>query len=208
MVYIVKPFGMQNTPATFQRMINQVISGLDGCAAYLDDVVVFSHCWEQHIHQLRDFFHRLHEGKLTINLMKSEFCHVKVTFLGHVVGQGQVAPVSEAITRFPVSTDKSEMAGYYRKFCHHFSSIAEPLTALLKGGVNFVWSGKCQAAFEEIKLILHSEPILLAPDFDKQFKLYVDASDIGLGAMLLQEDEEGHDHSICFFFKKVQLSPA
>jgi len=65
-----------------------------------------------------------------------------------------------------------------------------------------VWSDKCQVAFEEIKLILHSEPVLLAPDFNKQFKLYVDASDIGFGAVLLQEDEEGHDHPICFYSRK------
>jgi len=83
----VMPFGMRNTPATFQCVI-----GLDGCAAYLDNVVVFSHSWEQHIHQLHSFLRWLQETKLTVNLMKSEFCHAKVTFLGHVVGQGQVAP--------------------------------------------------------------------------------------------------------------------
>ena len=94
------------------------------------------------------------------------------------------------------------MAGYYRKICHHFSRIAEPLTALLKAGVNFVWTDRCQDAFEEIKLILRSEPVLLAPNFDQQFKLYVDASDIGLGAVLLQEDVEGQDHRICFFSRK------
>jgi len=86
--------------------------------------------------------------------MKSKFCHVKVTFLGHVVGQDQVAPVSakiEAIARFPVPADKRDlmrflgMAGYYQKFCHHFSSIAEPLTALLKTCVSFIWMDKCQA---------------------------------------------------------------
>ena len=117
-------------PSTNDQSIYS-ISGLDGCAAYVDDVVVFSHSWEQHIHQLRDFLHRLQEAKLTVNLMKTEFCHAKVTFLGHVVGQGQVAPVSskvEAIARFPVPIDKRDlmrflgMAGYYRKFCHHFSS--------------------------------------------------------------------------------------
>ena len=175
--YTVMPFGMQNAPAT---LINHVISGLVGCAAYLDDVMVFSHSWEQHIDQLRSFLHRLQEAKLTVNLMKSEFCHAKVVFLGHVVGQGQVAPVSakiEAIARFPVPADKKYlmrflgMTGNYRKFCHHFSSIAEPLTALLKAGVNFVWSDRCQDAIERIKSILHPEPVLLAPDFDKQFKL-------------------------------------
>jgi len=90
------------------------------------------------------------------------------------------------------------MAGYYRKFCHQFSSIAEPLTTLLKAEVNFIWTDMCQDAFEEIKSILRSEPVLLAPDFEKQFKLYVDASDIGLGTVLLQEDV-GQNHPIHFF---------
>ena len=84
------PFGMRNAPATFQHMINRVISGLDGCAAYIDDVVVYSHSWEQHVDQLYHFFSQFREANLTVNLMKSEFCHAKVTFLGHVVGQGQV----------------------------------------------------------------------------------------------------------------------
>ena len=140
--YTDMPFGMRNASATYQRMINHVISGLDGCVAYLDDVMVFSHSWEQHIDQLCSFLHWLQEAKLTVNLMISEFCHTKVTFLGHVVGQGQVAPVSakiEAISRFPVPADKKDvmrflwMAGYYWKFCHHFSSIAEPFDCPSEG---------------------------------------------------------------------------
>ena len=74
--------------------------------------------------------------------------------------------------------------------------------------MNFVWTDRCQDVFERIKLILRSEPVLLAPDFDKQFKLYVDASDIGLGAVLLQEDVYRRSRSPhLFLFKEVQLSP-
>jgi len=140
-----------------------------------------------------------------------KFYHAKVTFLGHVVGQGQVALVSakiEAIVKFPVPEDKKDlmrflgMAGYYRKFCHNFSSLAEPLTALLKGGVKFVWTATCQNAFNKIKTVLRSEPILMAPNFTKQFKLYVDASDVGMGAVLLQADVNEQDHPICYFSKK------
>ena len=94
------------------------------------------------------------------------------------------------------------IAGYYRKFFHHFSSLVEPLTALLKGEVKFVWTTVCQDAFDKIKSILRSEPVLMAPDFNKRFKLYVDASDIGLGAVLVQEDVNGHDHPVCYFSRK------
>ena len=150
--YTVIPFGMRNALATFKQMINYVISGLEGCAAYLDDVVVCSQTWEQHMERLCSFLNWLRGANLTVNLMKSEFCHAKVTFLGHVVGQGQVASVSakiEAIAKFPLPEDKKDsmrifgMVGYYRKFCHHFLSHAEPLTALLMAGVKFVGTAKC-----------------------------------------------------------------
>ena len=80
--------------------------------------------------------------------------------------------------------------------------IAEPLTNLLKKGTKFIWNDKCQNAFDKLKAILKSAPILLAPDFDKPFKLAVDASDIGAGAVLLQEDNNGVDHPVCYFSKK------
>ena len=205
--YTVMPFGMRNALVTFQRMINL---GLEGCAAYIDDVVIYSHSWEQHVRQLHNLFIRLKEANLTVNLMKSEFCHAKVIFLGHVVGLGQVAPVTtkvEAVCRFSVPSDKKElmrflgMAGYYRKFCPNFSTVTEPLIALLKKGELFVWSNACQK-FEKIKSILLSESILMAPNIDKQFKLYVDASDIGMGAVLPQEDSVGVDHPVCYYSKK------
>ena len=82
------------------------------------------------------------------------------------------------------------MAGYYRKFCKNFSGITEPLTNLLKKSTKFKWNDKCQDAFDRLKAILKSAPVLLAPDFDKCFKLAVDASDVGIGAVLLQEVEK------------------
>ena len=96
--------------------------------------------------------------KLTVNLAKSEFCHANLTFLGHVVGQGQVKPVEakvEAISDFPVPTGKIQlmrfisMAGYYRKFCNNFSVIAEPLTNLLGKRVRYVWTDDWQKSFEK-----------------------------------------------------------
>ena len=75
------------------------------------------------------------------------------------------------------------MAGYYRKFCHNFSTLIQPLTALLRKTEKFQWSRACQKAFDKVKSILFSEPVLMAPNFEKQFKLYVDASDLGMGAV-------------------------
>ena len=137
------------------RLVNSLIFGLDGCKAYIDDAIIYSEEWKQHLEIIREFFKRLSDAKLTINLLKSEFCHASLTFLGHIVGQGQVRPVEakvEAISDFPVPTGKRQlmrflgMAGYYRKFCNNFSVIAEPLTNLLYDKkVRYVWNKACQS---------------------------------------------------------------
>ena len=86
--------------------------------------------------------------------------------------------------------------------CNNFSVIAEPLTNLLGKRVKYVWTDDCQKSFDKLKAILKSAPVLLAPSFDKEFKLAVDASDVGAGSVLLQEDDNGIDHPICYFSKK------
>ena len=91
--YKVMPFGLRNAPATFQRLMNQVIWYMPGCAVYLDDVVVYSDNWEIHLDRIRELFNRLREARLTVNLAKCEFARATVTYLGRVVGQGQVCPV-------------------------------------------------------------------------------------------------------------------
>ena len=195
---------MKNSPATFQLLGNNVICGLDGCDAYIDDVIIYSDSWSDHLQRIRKFFDRLSKAKLTVNLAKTEFCHATVRFLGHLVGQGQVKPLEakvNAISELTVPKCK-RLAGYYRKFCKNFSGIAEPLTNSLKKSTKFKWNDKCLDAFDRLKAILKSAPVLLAPDFDKCFKLAVDASDVGIGAVLLQEDNNGIDHPVCYFSKK------
>ena len=86
--------------------------------------------------------------------------------------------------------------------CPNFSDIACPLTSLLAKNVKYVWSGNCQTGFNKIKAILISEPVLIAPDFQKQFKLAIDASDVGCGGVLMQEGDDGIDHPISYFSKK------
>ena len=119
--YKVMPFGMKNSPATCQRLVNNLIFNLAGCKAYIYDAIIFSEEWERHLQTIRNFFDRLSEAKLTVNLTKSEFCHANLTFLGHLVGQGQVKPVEakvEALADFPVPSGKRQlmrflgMAGY------------------------------------------------------------------------------------------------
>ena len=91
------PFGMKNAPATFQRLINRLIADIDGCEAYLDDVIIYNDTWENHLGTMQKLFDCLREASLTINLGKSEFGCGHVTYLGHIVGQGKVKPIDAKI---------------------------------------------------------------------------------------------------------------
>ncbi len=146
-----------------------------------------------------------------MNLSKCEFGCATVTYLGKEVGNGQVRPLNskvQAILDFPVPTSKKElrrflgMTGYYRCFCKKNSVVASPLTKLLSKAVSFKWSPECQPAYEALKTLLCSAPVLAAPCFEKPFLLEVDASGSGAGAVLLQMDADGLNHPISFFSKK------
>ena len=209
--YKVMPFGMKNAPATFQRMVNKLVRDIDGCEGYIDDVVIFSDNWSDHIRQIERFFQIMREAKLTINLMKSEFGKATVKYLGHIVGQGQVRPLDakiQTIVKYPIPTSRKElarflgMAGYYRNFCLNFSEIAAPLTNLLSKKVKFVWTDDCQLAFDKVKLLLQKSPVLKSPDYEKPFKLIIDSCDVGTGSVLVQEASDGLDHPVSYFSKK------
>ena len=127
---------------------------------YLDDVVVYSDSWAEHLVRIRMFLGHLVDANLPVNLAKCEFGRGTVTYLGKIVGQGQVCPVREkvvAIDWYPTPTMKKElmrflgMAGYYCTFCRNFSVVVTPFIDLLKGHARFVWSHVCQEAFDAIK---------------------------------------------------------
>ena len=213
--YKVMPFGMKNSPATFQRIINDVIGDVPHCSAYIDDIIVYTDNWDQHMETMRLLFEKLLHAKLTVNLNKCEFGHARVQFLGHVVGHGVVTPVEakvKAICDFPQPKNQKElmrflgMAGYYRKFCPNFSTVAEPLTRLLSKSKKYEWSSSADDSFQGLKGMLASSPVLAAPQFDKPFKLAVDASDVACGGVLLQEDTQDVDHPVCYFSKKFNVS--
>ena len=194
-----------------QRMVNKLVRDIDGCEGYIDDVVIFSDNWSDHIRQIKRFFQIMREAKLTINLMKSEFGKATVKYLGHIVGQGQVRPLDaniQTIVKYPIPTSRKElarflgMAGYYRNFCLYLSNIAAPLTNLLSKKVKFVWTDDCQLAFDKVKLLLQKCPVLKSPDYEKPFKLIIDSSDVGTGSVLVQEASDGLDHPVSYFSKK------
>uniref|UniRef100_A0A8C5DBJ5 Gypsy retrotransposon integrase-like protein 1 n=1 Tax=Gouania willdenowi TaxID=441366 RepID=A0A8C5DBJ5_GOUWI len=209
--YTVMPFGLRNAPATFQRLMHKVLGGVKNCEVYLDDIVAYSNTWAEHLDILYVIFEKLKQASLTLNLAKCDFGRATVTYLGKQVGQGQVRALADkvqAIFSFPIPQNRRElrrflgMAGYYRGFCKNFAEVVAPLTSLTSPSKPFVWSPACQAAFESAKALLCSAPVLTAPDFERPFKLEVDASDRGAGAVLLQEDACGIDHPIGYFSKK------
>ena len=203
---------MKNSAATFQRLVNGLITGIPGCAAYIDDIVLYSNSWNDHLDQLRSFFECVSQAQLTINLLKSEFVKATVVFLGHVVGQGKVCPVEakvQAILVYPIPQNRRQllrflgMVGFYRKFCRNFADVAAPLTNLLGKDVRFQWSKVCTQSFEALKSLLASEPVLAAPRLGDPFVLEVDASEIGVGSVLVQSDHQSINHPIGFFSKKL-----
>lgn len=210
----VMPFGMCNAPATFQRSINYILHGLEGVSSYLDDLLVKSDTWIDHIARLRSLFLRLAEAGFTINLAKSTFGNGTVTYLGHVVGQGLTRPKQanvEAIVEYPTPNSRKSlmrflgMVGYYRRFCSNLSSIAAPLTDMTSSKRKFQWNPDCEAAFQKLKLILITKPVLCAPNYSLPFMLQIDASANGVGGVLLQEDpERGVKHPISYYSAKLK----
>ena len=177
----VMPFGLQSAPATFQRLIDQVIRGLKGTAAYLDDIIVFSQDWESHLAQLRAVLRRLKEaGPLTVRPKKCSLGMRQCIYLGHVVGNGCVQPEAnkvEAVRDFTRPTTKKQvraflgLSGYYRRFIPRYSSISTPLTDLKKKSLPFKvqWTRQCEEAFIKLKQCLCTAPVLTNPDFEKTF---------------------------------------
>ena len=192
----VMPFGFHGAPATFQRMMDRVIDGLDDfAAAYLDDLVVFSSSWTEHRSHVKMVMERLQAAGLTAKPTKCQFGMAKCVYLGHVVGSGQVSPEPtkiEAVESFPTPQTKKEvrrflgLTGYYRKFIPDYAKVALPLTDLTKKNTpNWVkWSAEADQAFHKLKLSLCSSPVLASPDFSHPFVLQTDASDRGVGAVL------------------------
>lgn len=213
--YLVMPFGLKNAPGTFQRMINQVIRGLNHVRAYLDDLVIFNESWTEHISDLTELFSRLEAAKLTVNLAKCCFAYATINYLGHEVGRGKVAPLTakiEAIKAIPPPKNRRElrrflgMVGYYRRFCPNFAHISSPLTDLISPKEKFEWSSECQESFDKLKSLLTSEPVLKTPDFNKPFQVQVDASGTGVGAVLLQEGDEASSvlHPVSYMSHKFK----
>ncbi|XP_071510123.1 uncharacterized protein [Diadema antillarum] len=193
----VMPFGLVNAPATFSRLMRTLLSGLKGVVNYIDDILVHSDTWEQHLDTLGLLFQRLRDANLTARPSKCSVGHSQVEFLGHVVGLGQVSPRPgkvESIMKVSRPETKKQlrsllgMTNYYRKFIPNYAAIAAPLTDKTKKAEpnKLEWGVPQEVAFNTLKNKLDNAPILHLPDLSLPFVLRTDASEIGVGAVLLQ----------------------
>ncbi len=211
--YKVMPFGLHGAPATFQRLMDNVLAGCDQyAAAYLDDVVIYSGTWREHLDHLRDILRRLQKAGLTINTTKCSWAQTEVKYLGYLIGHGQIKPQVEklkCIQNIQRPQTKKQvrsflgLIGWYRRFIPHFASLATPLTDLTKKSPSkFHWTVECEGAFTALKDMLCQEAVLQGPDFLKRFLVQVDASDVGLGAVLAQ-GESGSERPVLFLSRKL-----
>ncbi len=215
--YRVLPFGLHGAPATFQRMMDILLRPhQEYAAAYIDDVVIHSETWEDHLERLRRVLGELRRAGLTANPRKCHLALPETRYLGYLVGRGLVRPQEDKVAAIheasrPVTKKQVRaflgLAGYYRCFIPNFSSLATPLTDLTKKGrpETVKWGKAEEEAFQEVKTALTSEPVLRAPDFNRPFLLQTDASDTGLGAVLSQV-QDGEEHPVVYISRK--LSPA
>jgi hypothetical protein len=207
--WLVMPFGLTNAPSTFMRLMNHALRAFLGrfVVVYFDDILVYSKSLDEHIDHLHCVLTVLRKEKLYANLKKCSFCLDKVVFLGFVVGAKGIAVDEEkvkAIKEWPTPKSITEvrsfhgLASFYRRFVKDFSTLAAPLTEIVKKSVGFKWGSEQDRAFIEIKERLCGAPLLALPDFSKTFEIECDASGIGIGAVLMQEKRP-----IAYFSEKL-----
>ena len=209
------PFGLVNSPATYQRLMEEILGDLhlDICFIYLDDLIIFSDTFEEHLERLEKVLKRLRESGLKLSPKKCAFFQQKGKYIGHIVSKDGIQPDPakiEKVTNWPRPTTPEDVrkflgfVGYYRKFIKDFSSIARPLTDLMPppksskkrkprqrdpSNQSWIWGELQENAFQKLKTQLASPPILGFPRYNQPFELHTDASMQGLGAVLYQEQD-------------------
>ena len=205
--YLKLPFGLHSAPAAFQAAMNHILSGLEAIAmVYIDDVIIHSANFEQHLLDLQTVLDRLDCFHMKIKREKCDFFRTQLLYLGHVINSTGIhtdpAKVS-AVKDMPEPTCILEVetflgkAGYYQKFMNNYSEIARPLLRLKRKDAEFKFAEIERKCFLELKKALCEAPVLRHPNFDVPFSLSTDASGYGLGAVLSQT-YEGKEHPVAY----------
>lgn len=195
--FLRMPMGLKNSPSTFQRVMDNVLRGLQNviCLVYMDDIIVYSTSLQEHLNNLEKVFQRLRESNFKIQMDKSEFLKLETAFLGHIISNEGIKPNPDKITaiqKYPIPKTSKQikqflgLIGYYRKFIPDFARITKPFTQCLKKGRNVTLNKDYVDCYERCKNLLTNDPILQYPDFNKEFILTTDASNFAIGAILSQ----------------------
>lgn len=193
--FLVMPFGLTNAPSTFQAAMNEISRPMlrKFVIVFFDDILIFSTSQEVHNQHLASVLGVLQEHKFFVKLSKCSFCKSTVEYLGHLIGEGSLKadPAKiEAMTAWPVPKNVKQLrgflglTGYYHRFIANYALIAAPLTDLLKKDA-FIWTDDAGTSFGALKTAMTSAPVLRLPNFELQFCVETDASDAGIGAVLL-----------------------
>lgn len=211
------PFDLSNAPAFFQALVNDVLRDFLNVFVfvYLDDILIYSKSLVEHKHHVRLVLQRLLENKLYVKAEKCEFHVPSVSFLGFILGGGQVRATEEkirAVLEWSTPETRKQvqrflgLANFYRRFIRNYSQTASPLTALTSTKTTFCWTPEADTAFCKLKTLFANAPVLIQPDPTKQFIVEVDASDTGVGAVLSQISDQDNKTHPCAFFPR-RLSP-
>ena len=199
------PFGLKNAPAEFCRIMKMILGHLKFVEVYLDDIIIHSETFEQHLNHIKIVFEELEKANLKLNPEKCEWCLLELKIFGHVISHNKIGVDPEKIKVIndrlaPKNVKQVQsfigMCNWYRRFILNFSFIAAPLFDLLAKDEPFVWSNKCEIAFQELKKILTSFPILRPPDFSREFILYADACAYAIGFILSQIDKFNREYNV------------
>ncbi|KAI2647554.1 Transposon Tf2-6 polyprotein [Labeo rohita] len=209
--YLVMPFGLSNSPAVFQALVNDVLRDMVDrfIYVYLDDILIFSSSLQDHVQHVRRVLQRLLENGLFVKAEKCVFHAQSIPFLGYIVSPEGIRMDPDkvkAVVDWPTPDSRKALqrflgfANFYRCFIRNFSQLAAPLTALTSSKTTFRWSDAANVAFSNIKSRFVSAPILVAPDPTRQFVVEVDASEVGVGAVLSQRFSSDDKMHPCAFF--------
>jgi hypothetical protein len=210
-------FGMCNSPATFQSMMDATFADMidnNMVIIYMDDIFIYAADETTLMENTKKVLARLRDNDLFLKPTKCEFNKSKVEYLGMVIEEGKISMDSgklRGIRDWPTPTTVKQIraflgfGNFYRRFIWHFSDIARPLNDLLKKDQKFEWTNDCQIAFDELKKCFTEEPVLMMPDHSRPFQIETDASKYATGAVLTQLDSNGDRHPISFISKT--LSP-
>ena len=212
----VLPFGLCNATATFERVMELVMTGLQWktCLIYLDDVIVYGSTFELALERLKEVFLRFRKANLKLKVKKCELFQRSVSFLGHIVSKDGISADPEkieSVKSWPVPKNTTEVrsflgfCSYYRKFVQSFADIASPLHKLTEKNKTFEWNESCQNAFEKLKEIMTNAPVLAFPDENSSFILDTDASETGIGAVLSQI-QDNQERVIAYASRKLNKS--